>query len=67
MMVELVPENPATPWDMHDPLPPPDWALPVIPFSPCHAEEEEDQVRGEGLCSSLVLNMRMAQGLGVPV
>ena len=48
LLEELVPESPAAPWDMYDPQPPQDTALPIIPFTSLDAEEQGDQVRTSG-------------------
>lgn len=48
LLEELVPESPAAPWDMYDPQPPQDAALPIIPFTSLDVEEQGDQVRTRG-------------------
>lgn len=35
VMRELVPDDPGVPWDLEEQPPPPDAALPCIPFTPC--------------------------------
>ena len=48
MMRELVPDDPGVPWDLEEQQPPPDAALPCIPFTPCGEDgpaEHSQQVR----------------------
>ena len=45
IMRDLVPDEPAVPWGLHDPLPPPDSALPAIPLTSCDAHEHGEHVR----------------------
>ena len=64
LMQELVPDEPAVPWDLQDPAPLLDNALPVIPFTPCDPDEHDDQVRGSWVCCpGLVHRWRLKRAL----